>query len=394
MPRPFRPRFSFCVALGAVCGLLLGARGASAQAPDWVLYNAGNAPIANDIREIRQEGSAMWVLGPLALYRHQSGQWTTFALSGSYVNGSPAGGRALHIDGRGTKWVGTSEETLRLDGQGAFATIGGGMGAPPLRYDDDIVADPLGNLFFVSAFDGLYRYDGTAPSYVFGGGSRGLRRMIISGSTYWFTTASELVRYEGNQERRWYLNPTVYFTDLRRWNNLIWIASEQGMQRFSPVTNQFLGAVTPANSPLPSRYVNCVLVDSQNALWAGTAQGLARYDGTAWQVFTSANSPLPVDDVRTLFQDAAGNLWIGTATGGVAVYHAGGILGAPARGEEIAAAAFTIAPNPATTTARLHFAGPTPRTVTILDALGRTVRQLAPPAAVATWEVPLAALPA
>lgn len=393
--RPFlttRPRFRLLNALAVA--LLLTAASAAAQTPTWTLYNAGNAPIANDIREIRQEGAAMWALGPTALYRLQNAQWTAFALPGIFGSGANPGGRALHVDGGGNKWVGTSEETFRLDaGAGAFSTLSTGPGGPPLRYDDDIGADALGNIFFVSAFDGLYRYDGTAATYVFGGGSMGLRRMIISGGTYWFTTATDLVRYDGGQTRRWFTNPATFFSDLRLWNGLIWIASEQGLQRFSPATNQLQAPLTPANSPLPSRYVNCLLVDRQNALWAGTQQGLARYDGTAWQVFTTANSPLPVGEVRTLFEDAAGGIWIGTATGGLAVYRPAGVTGLP---ETAAGPAFTLAPNPAGATVALHFAGPTPpQTVTVTDALGRAVRHLQLPAAAATrCEVPLDHLPA
>jgi Two component regulator propeller len=372
-------------------GFLLTTGTTQAQSASWALFNAGNAPIANDIREIRQQGNVMWVLGPTAIFSKQGSQWTTYPLPGTYVNGFPAGGRALHVDTQGNKWIGTSEETLRLDGQGTFTTIGGGLIAPPLRYDDDIVADQLGNLFFVSSFDGLFRYDGTGSTYLTGG-NNGLRRMIIAGSTYWFTSATELVRYDGNLQRSWYLNPSIFFSDLRLWNGLIWVASEQGLQRFSPTTLQWQAALTPNNSSLPSRYVNCLFVDSQNALWAGTRQGLARYDGTSWQVFNSANSPLPVNDVRNLFEDSFGNLWIGTATGGVAVYHAGGILGTT---NPVAAGtnnSFTIAPNPASSTARLHFTAALPQRLVVTDAIGREVLDLS--SKPATYEVPLAGLPA
>ncbi len=397
----FRPLNALAAAL-----LLTAAAGVpvAAQALTWTLYNAGNAPIANDIREIRQEGATMWALGPTALYRLQNAQWTPFPLPGLFVNGTNPGGHALHVDGAGNKWVGTSEETFRLDaGTGAFTTLSTGPGGPSLRYDDDIVADALGNLFFVSAFDGLYRYDGTAATYVFGGGSMGLRRMIVSGSTYWFTTATDLVRYDGGQIRRWFTNPATFFSDLRQWNGLIWIASAQGLQRFSPATSQFQALLTPANSPLPSRSVNCLLVDRQNALWAGTQQGLARYDGTAWQVFTTTNSPMPVNDVRNLFEDAAGGIWIGTATGGLAVYRPAGVTGLPNGFTAEAASAFTLAPNPAGAAVTLHFTGPTwpqnrpqtrPQIVTVIDALGRAVRHQPLAAAASTgYEVPLVGLP-
>lgn len=366
-------RFSLAACLGGLLCGLLGTGNAVAQAPSWGLYNAGNAPIANDIREIRQQGSAMWVLGPTALYRQQAGQWTTFTLPGTYANGFPVGGRALHVDGQGNKWIGTSEETLRLDAQGSFSLAAAGAG-PTLNYDDDIVADQVGNLFFVSAFNGVYRYDGTTLSYVLGGGSGGLRRMIIDGSTYWFTGAVTLVRYDGGLTRSWYLNPSVFFSDLRRWNGLIWVASEQGLQRFSPTTTQFQPALTPANSPLPSRYVNCLLVDSRNGLWAGTQQGLARYDGANWDVFTMANSPLPANDVRTLFEDSFGNLWIGTATGGLAVYHAGGILGTAEATAGAPRPSFTVAPNPSAT-GRFRCADLGTETVSyeVVDAVGRAV---------------------
>ena len=74
------------------------------------------------------------------------------------------------------------------------------------------------------------------------------------------------------------------------------------------------------NSAIPSSVVTCVQTDDQNAIWAGTIDGLARFENFfSWTVWNTANSDLPDNWITCLSIDAAGRKWIGTLTGGLAV---------------------------------------------------------------------------
>jgi transcriptional regulator with PAS, ATPase and Fis domain/ligand-binding sensor domain-containing protein len=55
-------------------------------------------------------------------------------------------------------------------------------------------------------------------------------------------------------------------------------------------------------------------LDPQGRLWAGTNQGLSRYDGKSWVRFSTAEG-LVHNDVRAIVDDGSGGIWIGTNAG-------------------------------------------------------------------------------
>jgi|GEM_PF-2980578 len=73
---------------------------------------------------------------------------------------------------------------------------------------------------------------------------------------------------------------------------------------------------------LAMTYVRALLVDQDNALWVGCESGLFRFDGKAWQHFSSQDGSLLDPRVNALYQDSDGRLWVGT-WGGVALYDHG-----------------------------------------------------------------------
>ncbi|MFQ5605995.1 MAG: two-component regulator propeller domain-containing protein, partial [bacterium] len=69
---------------------------------------------------------------------------------------------------------------------------------------------------------------------------------------------------------------------------------------------------------LPSNSVNAIQQDSQGFLWFGTLDGLARYDGTGFKVFThdpSDSTTISHNRILTIMEDASHTLWIGTRDG-------------------------------------------------------------------------------
>lgn len=70
----------------------------------------------------------------------------------------------------------------------------------------------------------------------------------------------------------------------------------------------------------PSDNVTDIVQDHAGNIWAATAWGLCRYDGTTWEVYQSGSSGLPDNVIRALAIDSAGRVWIGTQLHGVVVY--------------------------------------------------------------------------
>ena len=62
--------------------------------------------------------------------------------------------------------------------------------------------------------------------------------------------------------------------------------------------------------------INALFQSRDGLLWAGTENGLARWDGQNWKLFTTADG-LSGNSVRAIAEDAQGNLWIGTENNGL-----------------------------------------------------------------------------
>ena len=71
-----------------------------------------------------------------------------------------------------------------------------------------------------------------------------------------------------------------------------------------------------SNSPLPFNTVRCIAIQNQFK-WFGTDDGLARFDGVNWSIYTTLNSPLLDDDIRAICVENDTIVWIGTVQGGL-----------------------------------------------------------------------------
>lgn len=64
--------------------------------------------------------------------------------------------------------------------------------------------------------------------------------------------------------------------------------------------------------------------DSQGFMWFGTQEGLNRYDGYSFKVFSHNDrdpQSLSNDLIYSIAEDTSNNLWVGTASGGVSVFN-------------------------------------------------------------------------
>jgi signal transduction histidine kinase/ligand-binding sensor domain-containing protein/DNA-binding response OmpR family regulator len=74
-------------------------------------------------------------------------------------------------------------------------------------------------------------------------------------------------------------------------------------------------------SGLPDNSVIAIQQTREGYLWIGTQNGLARFDGNHFELFTRVTLPqLKGNLIRALYEDQNGTLWIGTDTGGLTGY--------------------------------------------------------------------------
>lgn len=92
----------------------------------------------------------------------------------------------------------------------------------------------------------------------------------------------------------------------------VWVGTrDEGLFIFE--TNYFKPVPMPG---ILRGQIFALLEDRGGRLWAGTQNGLGRWDGKNWKIFTRRDG-LSENAVRAIAEDAAGNLWAGTESQGL-----------------------------------------------------------------------------
>jgi ligand-binding sensor domain-containing protein len=99
------------------------------------------------------------------------------------------------------------------------------------------------------------------------------------------------------------------------------------------LSGQTINSYTSASSDLPGDIVKAVFVDEHGNKWFGTDQGLARFDGSAWVIYTDVTdfsvADNTINDIAYQLSQYGSELWIGTVNGiTVAAYDIDGITAA------------------------------------------------------------------
>ncbi len=87
---------------------------------------------------------------------------------------------------------------------------------------------------------------------------------------------------------------------------------------------QYSVQVSNMESGLPGNSVFAIRQTQDGFLWIGTQDGLVRFDGLNFELYTRGKIPQLKDNViRALYEDRDGTLWIGTTSGGLTRYREG-----------------------------------------------------------------------
>ena len=101
---------------------------------------------------------------------------------------------------------------------------------------------------------------------------------------------------------------------------LIWIATQDGLNRFDGYKVDIYRNERGNKNSLPSNRVRCLFTDTRGTVWIGTSNGLTYYDDhtnsfhSFFQDTNNINS-LPSNGITVINEDPHGILWIGTISG-------------------------------------------------------------------------------
>lgn len=239
----------------------------------------------------------------------------------------------FYRDREGSIWIGTSGKGLYLFHDGAFRhfTKADGLAQNSIL---SIVQDKEGNVWVGTNGGGLNRMRESAFDIY--DRERGLSlNNILSitggkdGSVWIGTEGGGLNRLrDGNiityDQRTGGLRNQVVWSVLEDQAGYIWAGTKEGLYRFDGIRFRRIGERKPKSTDvLPSQDVRVVYEDRAGRLWVGTyGGGLTRIvDGRVSNTFDSKKNPEAFssngNDVRALLEDSEGNLWIGTFGGGL-----------------------------------------------------------------------------
>jgi signal transduction histidine kinase/ligand-binding sensor domain-containing protein/DNA-binding response OmpR family regulator len=106
---------------------------------------------------------------------------------------------------------------------------------------------------------------------------------------------------------------------LSSWFSPVLMALDPGKE-----LNQYSTRVWNTKSGLPDNSIFALRQTRDGYLWIGTQDGLVRFDGVQFEVYTREKTPGLEDNIiRALYEDPRGNLWIGTTAGGLTRYRQG-----------------------------------------------------------------------
>jgi signal transduction histidine kinase/streptogramin lyase len=259
-------------------------------------------------------------------YRHVPDEPNSLTLD--FVN-------ALYEDSRGFLWIGNDDGLNRIDRRtGVRTSWAGGLGSKPMVIT--IVEDSAGFIWFGTFGHGLgrldprsgqvksYRHDASNPNSL---SNDEVHRLLVDQSgTLWVGTDDGLDRFNAVQD-----NFTVYKVDSnsRRSQSYVamaagsdgtlWLGSHySGLHHFDPLSGTFKIYRSIPGDPgsLRDNMVPTVYADSAGVIWIGTQNGLNRLDPTNGRLTSFGVKAGPSGNtVSCLLEDDSGNLWIGTNRG-------------------------------------------------------------------------------
>lgn len=263
---------------------------------------------------------------PFKTYRHE--EFNPNSLESNYTT-------SVFEDSRGDLWVGSIKVLTRIDrktGHFTFYRTAGRPGSLSSTWVISIAEDRSGYLWFGTLGKGLDRYDPRSgrfkvyrhhPADAHSLSHDNVLSLFVDHKgTLWAGTEDGLSAFDPVTERfRVYRPPGA--APLRRYRAMaedpegaLWLGTlGGGLQRLDPTTGDFT-VYRQESEGLSSDQVNAVCVDRSGSVWAGTQNGLNRFDRTTGKFTTYyERDGLPDGSVNSILEDAHGDLWLSTGNG-------------------------------------------------------------------------------
>ncbi len=233
----------------------------SSQAQKWVNLTDGR-----HVNDIEEEGDYLWIATAGGVVKFNT---TTYNKSFYNEVNSPlasSGVDGIAIDQSGNKWFATSEGLSKFDGS-SWTTYTGS--------NSDMISS---NLYDVAVDDSGH---------------------------IWLGSPAGAMEFDGTNWTDYYNYSDIFVTTVDG-EGKVWLGTRySGVYVYDTSWTQY-------DASLPDSYINAIEYDSDNNVWVGTNDGVAKYDGSSWSSWTYSNSDLPDYEVLSISFDDSNNKWFAT----------------------------------------------------------------------------------
>jgi len=140
-----------------------------------------------------------------------------------------------------------------------------------------------------------------------------------SNGLYMVSMKNKTCSFFGKEKNDWKVGSFFYDIIFDK-SKHIWIATNHGLARLDIETKQIKNYLFPSPSEdipnagwISNNNINCLYIDKDNVLWAGTQDGLNIYDAKRDSFYVySKNDGLPSSNIKSIAQDNQGVIWLST----------------------------------------------------------------------------------
>lgn len=294
------------------------------QPPNWHIFTTGNSGLMdNRIYFLLhdQTTNVHWAASFNGGLSKVIGETiTTYTTSNSAIPSDKL--RTLTFAPNGILWVGTKDNGIfSFDTtNNVFVDYNPSNSGMPDIECWGMTTDQFGNIWAGAGNSGLVKFDGSNWT-LYSTGNSGMPHNWVNyvsednQGNIWVATGGGFAKFDGT-------NWTTYNVGdygrvvIQTSDGNIWLASTT---RLTMISGGTLTDFTTSNSGIPDNDVSALVEDQNGDLWLGTVNGgVARYDGSSFQIYDITNSTLPDNYIETIDIDNLNRPWVGMNSGGLA----------------------------------------------------------------------------
>ena len=271
----------------------------------------------NSIMDIAINGDRVWCAtwGGIVCRDRTDGTFKIYTTG----NGLPSNQvDAVAVGPDGVAWFGTDKGIISFDGR-SWKTYPVDQGFPSSQNNMSIAVAGNGTAWF-SKYNAVIRYDGkTLMQFTTANGlpDKYIHALVVDRSNnLWVGTGKGLSRFDGSTWKTYTILdglPDNIVYDIALGNNgVIWIGTGKGISSFDG--ELWTSPTQPAE--LRGKAITSIAVDGIGIVWAGNSDGLFRFDENTWTVFKKTDTGRVWGSVDCLAVDSDNALWVDNGSRG------------------------------------------------------------------------------